>query len=1048
MLFSSVLLFFCNNTGHTQQPVVQRSHPLNENRRMQVNPAVGTLDIIAVRVEFSPDDNRLTSGNGTFGPGSIPYLENNPVSIDPLPHDRDYFEAHLTFARNYFNTVSGNRLSIDFQVLPDIFRLDQPMEFYSPTGEDFTLDKLAELARDTWRAVETNGGFNADTLDPETTAFIIFHAGVGRDIELIGTTLDKTPQDIPSLYLDRQTLAELLNEPDFAGFPINGGAFGIRNSMILPRTLSRRGEDITGNEFVLQLSLNGLLCASIGSHLGLPDLFNTRTGDSGIGRFGLMDGAGFFSYNGLFPPEPSAWEKLYLGWITPFEIDLDSGSPINLPAAALRQPSSVARYSLSSAEYFLVENRHRDIEENGQTLTIRRPDGSVIEQQFTNSDETFVFQREGFADLFEPGVVIDVENIDWSLPGGVDRGPDGEIGTADDRFLNGGMLIWHIDEGVIQNEIQNQAVNTDPNRRGVDLEEADGAQDIGRPSTAFTADRSNGSAFDFWWSGNNSSVISSQGDTTVIYENRFGPDTHPNNKSNSGGPSFFEFFDFSDNLAVASFRARRISEMGIASIELPADTIPGGDTFSMADDPYLRFYPLSLSLFRTSDDTFLVVPARNTVHSVQLNSNTDPLFDFQVSSPQQPYSNGPLIMGNKPSPSTSSINIEAWEWTGSSWQQAWTSTGSPNKGFLSSLDGQTLSLDFTRNRLRLVDGTALPDLDRPELQSLPLDGQFASLTPNTLTISESPVNLPVNTDQDRIYTGSLNLTVGKSVFYLFEEQSFSLLDPDAASPLRQLFSSENPEWPAFVDFDSDGRMDFLYIDRESNTVNGLHASGAALDYFPIEPPGDSKFTGTPLIADLEGDGQLDLLTVVQDSVSINIIAFGREGKIKPGFPLLVGSVTRLDNRPVHPILNGQTLYAVSHNGDLKAWRFPGMSDIRWGTRYGNNTTNKVSGRLATSSPPVTPSSILVEKETYNWPNPANDFTHIRYQTSAPGKIKVKIISMNGTVIYENTYDATGGSPEEQRISTANWGSGIYFARIKAEVNGQSAEKLVKIAVVH
>ena len=30
-----------------------------------------------------------------------------------------------------------------------------------------------------------------------------------------------------------------------------------------------------------------------------------------------MDGQAIFAYNGVFPPEPSAWEKIFLGWATP-----------------------------------------------------------------------------------------------------------------------------------------------------------------------------------------------------------------------------------------------------------------------------------------------------------------------------------------------------------------------------------------------------------------------------------------------------------------------------------------------------------------------------------------------------------------------------------------------------------------------------------------------------------------------------------------------------------------------------------------------------------
>ena len=42
------------------------------------------------------------------------------------------------------------------------------------------------------------------------------------------------------------------------------------------------------------------------------------------------------------------------------------------------------------------------------------------------------------------------------------------------------MLIWHIDESIIQQRIASgRGINDDPLEKGVNLMEADGAQDIG-----------------------------------------------------------------------------------------------------------------------------------------------------------------------------------------------------------------------------------------------------------------------------------------------------------------------------------------------------------------------------------------------------------------------------------------------------------------------------------------------------------------------------------------------------------------------------------------
>src|SRR5690554_5749981 len=109
------MLFIFLGTGMAQQITVQRSHSIAEHSGLlQTVQATGTLDVIAIMVEFQPDSNRLTSGTGIFGEGGLPYLENNPPVIDPLPHDQSYFEAHLEFAKNYYENASNGQLTINY----------------------------------------------------------------------------------------------------------------------------------------------------------------------------------------------------------------------------------------------------------------------------------------------------------------------------------------------------------------------------------------------------------------------------------------------------------------------------------------------------------------------------------------------------------------------------------------------------------------------------------------------------------------------------------------------------------------------------------------------------------------------------------------------------------------------------------------------------------------------------------------------------------------------------------------------------------------------
>lgn len=249
-------------------------------QKRQKFPEGTRLDLVALMVEFQRDTNRFTSGDGTFDAGSIPYLVDPGTRIDPLPHDRGYFSSLLEFSKGYFESQAGGRITFRPHVLSKVVRLPHPMETYSPVGEDPGLAPLANMVRDAWMQVGRDRvlieELNGMDLDPETTGFILFHAGIGRDIELTGTILEKTPQDLPSVFFDRTQLSVLLGADDFEGFEVSGTDLRVANAMIVPRTESRSGTDLTGETFVLPLSVNGMLTAQIGSFLGLPDLFEDR----------------------------------------------------------------------------------------------------------------------------------------------------------------------------------------------------------------------------------------------------------------------------------------------------------------------------------------------------------------------------------------------------------------------------------------------------------------------------------------------------------------------------------------------------------------------------------------------------------------------------------------------------------------------------------------------------------------------------------------------------------------------------------------------------
>lgn len=490
------------------------------------------VNVVALMVEFQPDSSRFTTGNGTFE-GPL-FLGVDPPRLDPLPHDDSYFSAHLRFLEHYIAKVSDGRTEVKSFVLPQIIRVSHEMGYYSPTGKEASSDpeltKLARLVKEAWTAAQSQNVQLPPGITSSNTAFVIFHAGVGRDIELLGTTLNKTPEDLPSLFLGSETLSRL-----GAGSLMVDGV-SVSNTMVIPRTESRLGFDfIAEKPFLIELSINGLLAASFLNYLGVPDLFNSLTGESAIGPFDVMDALGIFAFGGLFPPEPSAWTKQFVGWAEVNTFQDATLKSISLRHSGDANRNEVAKVPISDSEYFLLENRHRDPENDGVRMQVWK-DGVTSEVVFPNADPEF---NDVTISGFEGGVVVAVDQYDFALPGGED-----EFGNP----LVGGILIWHIDENRIREGIMTNRVNADPTNRGIDLEEADSGQDIGFSSNGglFGPRFDLGSPFDFWFESNPVKVRTNSGREIALYENRFASDTFPSSHGNNGTASSISISNISD----------------------------------------------------------------------------------------------------------------------------------------------------------------------------------------------------------------------------------------------------------------------------------------------------------------------------------------------------------------------------------------------------------------------------------------------------------------------------------------------------------------------
>jgi hypothetical protein len=110
------------------------------------------------------------------------------------------------------------------------------------------------------------------------------------------------------------------------------------------------------------------------------------------------------------------------------------------------------------------------------------------------------------------GVITEISNYNLGLPAS-------------------GLLIWHIDEKKIREGLDSFSINSDRKHRGIDLEEADGAQDMGYISNLFT-DPSSGYWGDMWFA-ENQEYFRANAEGSMDFSSF----THPNTKSNSGANS-------------------------------------------------------------------------------------------------------------------------------------------------------------------------------------------------------------------------------------------------------------------------------------------------------------------------------------------------------------------------------------------------------------------------------------------------------------------------------------------------------------------------------
>ena len=191
----------------------------------------------------------------------------------------------------------------------------------------------------------------------------------------------------------------------------------------------------------------GTLAHELGHYLGLPDFYNTENSDNGngpwrkyqVGRISIMAGGNWcyvYDQDGEQSFKPCAFDacsRVMLGWVDP--VDASAGSTYTVYAQDYSANAENSGYNIlkvptkNKNEYYLIENR----------------------------------QFNGWDEAIKTSYPEDDKIYEWE---GIDGKMHSEVEESGSNAKTGGLVIWHVDEGIIDQYLEDNKINTSNHRPG------------------------------------------------------------------------------------------------------------------------------------------------------------------------------------------------------------------------------------------------------------------------------------------------------------------------------------------------------------------------------------------------------------------------------------------------------------------------------------------------------------------------------------------------------------------------------------------------------
>lgn len=930
--------------------------------------STGDISVLGIRVSFQPDNDPSTTGNGTF----LTELTSEACGeyfIDPPPHGQAYFEAQLRAADSYFRSVSRGSFGIsqDSRIFPHndefgSYSLDTSMAYFHPfADEDLQDRRLAELFR-----ASLEKAYETDSLDfSEFDIIAIFHAGIGQDFAL--PFLDPTPQDIPSAYIDSDFLMEQLDISEIS-FP-DGNS--VSSGIILPETQNHLLYDIADQIFVgisspcdYQFAMTGTVALMLGFAIGLPPLWDTESGESGAGVFALMD-QGSNNGRGVIPAPPDPWTRIYAEWESPTVIRPKENVEL---IARDSLANEIVRVDINRSEYFLIENRNNwavnGVDIDSMRWRNRTADGIM----------------PTYAEILVDSVDVDID----SLSRVITSVPDYDLGLP-----GSGLLIWHIDEDKIDEGLNSYSVNGDREHRGLDLEEADGAQDIGYTSTGFWSD--------MWFAGNSKYYVANPGFRGQPPS--FGPDTHPNTRSYGGADSYIEINNISGPGNIMSFSV----DNSLMAHDFPDTSLHIHFFYDFTGDGKPQIIGGMDSLWWSPSDSL----HRHPFFELPSDSFHIAVTDYEA---PEPGLTAVCRIGE-----SNVVFLFSFDKNEGNFNLRWSQT--------------VVSNLLTPPRLPvLVEG--LPDTDMVNLL-----WRWSGALVSETVIDPYPRGAE-SFDPIRAVRALIRDSWTGSSDSLFAEitadgQLFVTTDSLTLSGLENL----GLETISTIDLDRDGKAEILASDRKG-TVYAFNANMTMESGFPVPLNATSAVLGRDLLGNAHPE-----LVIQADSSDILVLDWQGEVLYRLANPK--GSQLRM---------LGQYQGRNSIASESAVWLFDSLSVTQgneWSYVHGD-PANRRRLEASLDTTPVMTERLIDSRRTYNYPNPAKkNSTTIRVFVESAERIEIIIYDVAGFYIDTLTME----SPVRGEINEVVWDvsgvdSGVYFANVLATRGVKSQNKILKISVVH